>query len=166
MVRDTEDAEEFLRWLGQRRPGILAIDTETTGLDWWTPHFTRLVQFGDAETGWTLSVRDWRNDGQLNELAYVFANSAPSDPVLDGWRGLGMFRPHAWYWFCLPADVRTMIPPAELAAFLDDLETGRVRPKLAVADFNLAGLSPRLVAFIRAHYTYGAYDIWIRRPDL
>ena len=59
-----------------------------------------------------------------------------------------------------------MIPPAELAAFLDDLETGRVRPKLAVADFNLAGLSPRLVAFIRAHYTYGAYDIWIRRPDL
>jgi hypothetical protein len=113
-----------------------------------------------------LSVRDWRNDGQLNELAYVFAKSAPSDPVLDGWRGLGMFRPHAWYWFCLPADVRTMIPPAELAAFLDDLETGRVRPKLAVADFNLAGLSPRLVAFIRAHYTYGAYDIWIRRPDL
>ena len=36
----------------------------------------------------------------------------------------------------------------------------------AWADFNLAGLSPRLVAFIRAHYTYGAYDIWIRRPDL
>jgi len=60
MVRDTEDAEEFLRWLGERRPGILAIDTETTGLDWWTSHFTRLVQFGDAEVGWTVSVRDWR----------------------------------------------------------------------------------------------------------
>jgi hypothetical protein len=113
-----------------------------------------------------LGVRAWRNDGQLKELAYVFANSAPSDPVLDGWRGLGVFRPHAWFWFGLPADVRMMISAEELGAFLDDLETGRVRPRLVVADFNLVAVSPRLVAFVRRHYTYGAYDIWVRKPDL
>lgn len=58
-VRTVSDAEEFLRWLGERRE-VLSIDTETTGLEWWTPRFTRLVQFGDTEAGWTLSVRDWR----------------------------------------------------------------------------------------------------------
>lgn len=58
-VETVADAEEFLRWLGERRE-VLSIDTETTGLEWWTARFTRLVQFGDTETGWTLSVRDWR----------------------------------------------------------------------------------------------------------
>jgi DNA polymerase-1 len=59
LVDSVEDAQAFLRWLGERRP-ILAIDTETTGLDWWTPHFTRLIQFGDGATGWAVPVRNWR----------------------------------------------------------------------------------------------------------
>src|SRR5262249_27199899 len=114
---------------------------------------------------WALSCRDWRNDWQLDQLAYVLAHSAPSDPVLDGWRGLGVFRPHAWYYYCLPADVRGMIPPEQLAAFLDELEAGRVRPKLVVVDENVARLSPRLVTYIRAHYDYGEHDIWSRKPE-
>jgi DNA polymerase-1 len=59
LVDSVEDAQAFLRWLGERRP-ILAIDTETTGLDWWEPGFLRLVQFGDGATGWALGYRDWR----------------------------------------------------------------------------------------------------------
>jgi DNA polymerase-1 len=58
-VDTTEDALRFLSWLGERRP-ILAIDTETTGLKWWEPNFTRLVQFGDGMTGWALDARRWR----------------------------------------------------------------------------------------------------------
>lgn len=57
-VDTVDEAAEFLRWLSERRP-ILSIDTETTGLKWWTPGFLRLVQFGDARTGWTLSARRW-----------------------------------------------------------------------------------------------------------
>lgn len=57
-VETVEEAERFLTWLGERRP-ILAIDTETTGLEWWTPNFTRLLQFGDGMQGWTLSVERW-----------------------------------------------------------------------------------------------------------
>jgi len=96
----------------------------------------------------------------------VFAHSAPSDQVLDGWRGLGVFRPHTWHYFCLPADVRGMLPPEAVDAFLDDLEAGRVKPKLVVGDINLQQLSPRLVAFVVTRYTRGDYDIWIRRPDV
>lgn len=57
-VDTVEEAAEFLRWLSEDRP-VLGIDTETTGLEWWTPGFLRLVQFGDARTGWTLSAHRW-----------------------------------------------------------------------------------------------------------
>lgn len=58
-VETVEDAGAFLDWVRQRR-FIIAIDTETTGLDWWTPHFVRLVQFGDVETSWSVSAARWR----------------------------------------------------------------------------------------------------------
>lgn len=53
-----DEAFEFMRWLGERRP-ILGADTETGGLRWWDEEL-RLVQFGDARTGWVISYRDWR----------------------------------------------------------------------------------------------------------
>jgi DNA polymerase-1 len=68
-VDSVEDAAEFLRWLGERRP-ILAIDTETTGLEWWTPGFARLVQFGDGMTGWTVSIRNWRGVAETALKSY------------------------------------------------------------------------------------------------
>lgn len=58
LVETLEDAQEFRRWLGERRP-ILGIDTETTGLRWWTPGFLRTVQFGDANDGWTIPYAWW-----------------------------------------------------------------------------------------------------------
>lgn len=67
-----EQIPEFFEWLGQRRP-ILSIDTETTGLDWWKTPFTRLVQFGDGMTGWTISALQWR--GVITEaLKRLIAN--------------------------------------------------------------------------------------------
>jgi len=107
---------------------------------------------------------DWQNDQQLKQLAYVMANAAPSEPVLDGFRGLGVFRPHAWYYYWLAADLRGMLPRETVDAFIDDLESGRVKPKVVVADVQLVRLSPRLAPFVRSHYTYGADDIWLRNP--
>lgn len=66
-VEDTAGCVEFLNWLSQRRP-ILAIDTETTGLRWWTPSFTRLVQFGDGQQGYALDALRWR--GTIQEALY------------------------------------------------------------------------------------------------
>lgn len=48
-----------MSWLGERRIGdALAVDTETTGLDW-TTDTIRLFQVGDAMTGWAIPWRDW-----------------------------------------------------------------------------------------------------------
>ncbi len=58
LVETLEEANSFRSWLGQRRP-ILAIDTETTGLNWWEPHFLRTTQFGDGEQAWVLPQEWW-----------------------------------------------------------------------------------------------------------
>lgn len=56
-VQTLDEANEFMRWLGERRPW-LAVDTETGGFDWWTDEL-RTVQFGDVETGWCLEWNRW-----------------------------------------------------------------------------------------------------------
>ena len=58
LVETWDEAAAFRRWLGERRP-ILAIDTETTGLNWWEPHFLRTTQFGDGEQAWVLPQEWW-----------------------------------------------------------------------------------------------------------
>lgn len=58
LVETLDEALAFRRWLGERRP-VLAIDTETTGLEWWTPHFLRTTQFGDGEQAWVLPQEWW-----------------------------------------------------------------------------------------------------------
>jgi DNA polymerase-1 len=58
LVETTEDVENFLRWLGERRP-ILGVDSETTGLSLAKDRL-RLAQFGDAMSGWAIPHRDWR----------------------------------------------------------------------------------------------------------
>lgn len=61
-VDSVDDARAFVAWAqglaDTRHP--LAIDTETTGLKWWTPRFTRLVQFGVGDEAWAVDVERWR----------------------------------------------------------------------------------------------------------
>lgn len=52
LVDSFDEASAFVRWLGERRP-VLGIDTESTGLDRHRDRL-RLVQAGDAMTGWAL----------------------------------------------------------------------------------------------------------------
>lgn len=58
LVESFDEACEFKRWLGERR-SVLAIDTETSGLDWWAGDL-RLVQFGDTQSGWVIPYEGWK----------------------------------------------------------------------------------------------------------
>ena len=62
LVETTEDAMEFKRWLGERRPrNVLGLDTETSGLDPYAQDAKlRLIQFGDGDRGWAIPWEDWR----------------------------------------------------------------------------------------------------------
>lgn len=57
LVDSFEEAQAFISWLGERRP-VLAVDTETQGLNWWE-HRIRLCQVGDSKTGWAFEWDRW-----------------------------------------------------------------------------------------------------------
>ncbi len=97
-------------------------------------------------------LRD-RNDAQLDRLQFVFDSTAPTDPVMDGWEGMGVFRPHAFRYFFLHEETLAMLPSATRDAYLGALETGAIRPRLIALDKNLRALGPRFLAFVTANYT-------------
>jgi len=92
------------------------------------------------------------NSEQLAKLHTVYETTAPSDLVMDGWQGMGVFRPHAFFYFFLHEETRAMLPAERLNAYLDDLEGGRVRPRLIALDENLRALGPRFVTFVETRY--------------
>lgn len=70
-VMDTPDKTgEFWDWLTHRPKGYVTIDTETgaageggseSELAWHKPGFhVRMLQFGDAESGWAIPFQDWK----------------------------------------------------------------------------------------------------------
>lgn len=58
LVESIDDAMALKRWLGERRDGIVAIDTESGGLSPWKTDL-RMVQFGDKKTGWAVPWERW-----------------------------------------------------------------------------------------------------------
>ncbi len=59
-----DDMMELKRWMGERRP-VLGIDTETAGFEWFRLPL-RMVQVGDAMTGWAIPWDDWK--GVVKEI--------------------------------------------------------------------------------------------------
>lgn len=112
-----------------------------------------------------LKTRYWNNSRQLVQLSLVMSHSSCEDLILDGWKGLGVFRPHAWYYYFLHPEIRKMLPAKSLDAFLKDLESGRVVPKIITLDNNLRALSGRFLLFVQTHYENIGDDIWVRRSE-
>lgn len=52
------DVQDMLAWL-RSLDGAVAIDTETTGLKWWTPRFVRMIQFAAGDTAWCITPEWW-----------------------------------------------------------------------------------------------------------
>jgi hypothetical protein len=103
------------------------------------------------------------NAPQLARLRQVFDGTAPGDLVMDGWQGLGVFRPHALYHFFLHAEVVSMLPPSRLQAYLDALERGTVQPRLIVLDKSLRALGPRFLQFVDARYASADGLLYFRK---
>jgi DNA polymerase-1 len=58
LVDDLDTANALMSWLGERRAGSIAVDTETTGLD--VKHdVVRLAQVGDEMHGWAIPWVRW-----------------------------------------------------------------------------------------------------------
>jgi hypothetical protein len=92
------------------------------------------------------------NDVQLAKLRQVFERTKPTDLVMDGWEGMGVFRPHAFHYFFLHDETMQMVPRERVDAFLDTVENGTARPKLIAMDKHLAALGPRFLQIVNRDY--------------
>jgi Dolichyl-phosphate-mannose-protein mannosyltransferase len=100
-------------------------------------------------------VRGQLGPGNLDKrasLRFVIENTAPDETVLDGYTGIGVFRPHAWRYFFLHAELRRMLGEAERRELLLGLRSGRIAPRLISYDGHSTRVSPEVTAFFDRHY--------------
>jgi 4-amino-4-deoxy-L-arabinose transferase-like glycosyltransferase len=112
----------------------------------------------------TISIRAFRPSApQLAAIAWVTEHTDPADAYLGGSPGPALFRPQAWFYGFLTGPFAT---DRDYAALVDALESGRMRPAIAIDDAYLARAPARLVAYVRAHYRtqneYGSSGLKIR----
>jgi hypothetical protein len=75
------------------------------------------------------------------------------ETTLDGYSGLGVFRPQPFFHQFFYADPRAVQSEAEQRAVLDDLRSGRALPKVVFLDWRLrSGVGPETIAFLERHY--------------
>lgn len=102
----------------------------------------------------------------LDQVGWVIDHTGRDDTVLDGFSGLGVFRPHAWFYFYPNEDIRPLIDYGEVAALVKALQNGRVAPRLAIVDRDLQEVDSDLLLFLKENYEpVGMTEIWERRDD-
>jgi hypothetical protein len=109
---------------------------------------------------WYVSSRE-TNGSTLDGIRYVMETLAPTETVMDGWTGLGVFRPHAHFYFFLHSELRAMLGEDDRRRLVDDLRSGRIAPKLVVLDAHLRAVSDELTRFVEQRYEpSGKHEIW------
>ena len=103
------------------------------------------------------------NDQQLSRLRYVFEATKTTDLVMDGWEGTGVFRPHAFYYYFVHEELLPMLDADRVDAYVDDLEDGKIQPKLITLDANLVALEPRFLRFVLNRYVSRDGALYFRR---
>lgn len=110
---------------------------------------------------------DRRNDGTLERIRWVVGNTAPWEPVLDGFTGLGVFRPHVGFHAFQHKDALAVQGDGEERALADGLRGGRLMPRLIFWNHYLReGVPAGLEPFLLDNYAeVGLYPIRARLFD-
>jgi hypothetical protein len=96
---------------------------------------------------------DRGNWSTLQGIRWVIRNVGPGETTLDGYSGLGVFRPQPFFHQFFYADPRAVQTEAEQRAVLDGLRSGRALPKVVFLDWRLrSGVRPEVIAFLERHY--------------
>ena len=105
------------------------------------------------------------NAPQLAAIRYVLNHTDSRDCVLDAWNGMGVFRDHAYYQYCLSRPIVCMLNPRELSQDLLRVLQEK-KPKIVIlsdlSDIAAENLPDTVVKYIKEHYEpTGFRDIYI-----
>jgi hypothetical protein len=96
----------------------------------------------------------------------VLTATRPDERILDGFSGLGVFRPHAYFHFFLHDEIRVLLGPRGTTRLFGALRDGVVAPDFVVADADVLALPSDIVAFLRENYQPAERAPLWRRKDL
>jgi hypothetical protein len=91
------------------------------------------------------------NEELLDEVRYILATTQPDDPVMMGWRGSGVFRPHAYYYWFLHEEMHLYLDNKQktddiLAAF------EALRPPIVEYNWAFQMLPEPVKSYVEQHY--------------
>jgi hypothetical protein len=92
------------------------------------------------------------NTHQLERLRFVLANTLPTDTVMDGWSGLGVFRLHAWFYPFVHGEIEPLLSAKDRQQLLLGLDSGRIAPKFVFPNVAMLSISRPVSAFLLSHY--------------
>ena len=100
----------------------------------------------------------------LDLALWVIDQTPRTATVLDGWTGVGVFRPQAWYYGFIHREIPLIINEHERAALIQDLRSGRRQPSIIVQDDKLLNLHSELTPWVQQHYRLiPDRRLWARR---
>jgi hypothetical protein len=104
------------------------------------------------------------NQQQFESIQYVIENSPAESTFMDGWKGIGLYRQHAYFYWMLHEEIRGMLSEDQIHQLLEDLKSGKISPYFVNLDEDLLALSPEITAFFKEHYQpAGIADLYLRR---
>jgi len=105
------------------------------------------------------------NWGTLQGIEYVLRNTSPRETTFDGFTGLGLFRPQAFYHHFQHPHVFALQTKEEHREMLEALESGRALPKMIFWSHYLKeSVTPEIAAFLEEHYVESGLDPIRIRP--
>ncbi|HXV62795.1 MAG TPA: hypothetical protein VEK15_19000 [Vicinamibacteria bacterium] len=108
---------------------------------------------------------DRGNWGTLQGIEYVLRNSSPWETTFDGFTGLGLFRPQAFFHHFQHPHVFALQSEAEHRDMLEALRTGRAIPKMIFWSHYLRdSVTPEIAAFLQKNYVASGLEPIRIRP--
>jgi hypothetical protein len=90
------------------------------------PYYLARVRFLDVNTS------------ELRSLQYVIEQTSPTDTMMDGFSGIGVFRPHAYFYWLLNPEIVGMMTDEQKRRLLADFQAGKIAPRYIILDYFLA----------------------------
>ena len=112
------------------------------------------------------SPLDTKYQETLDQIRWVMENTEPTDRLMDGFTGLGVFRPDAAYQWLLLRDARMWMSRRQYDTFVAGLESGTIAPKLVFFDGNLRRFSDRVASFVRQNFEPTGRGVIWKRNDI
>jgi hypothetical protein len=108
---------------------------------------------------------DRGNWGTLQGIQYVIRNSAPWETTFDGFTGLGLFRPQAFFHHFQHPHAFLLQSDDEHREMLERLEDGRALPKMVFWTHYLQdAVTPEIAEFLRKNYVPSGIEPILVRP--